>query len=77
MAATIESVKSLSDEELDRLIDAGMKEKQAREERRKQETIARIKELAGTISVTVTIGSTRGRPKGGKKPKDAKVKRAS
>lgn len=74
MPATIESVKSLSDDELDRLIDAGTKEKEAREERRKQETIARIKELAGTISVSVTIGSARGRPKGGKA---AKAKRAS
>lgn len=77
MPVTTESMKSLSDEELDRLIDAGTKEKHAREERRKQETIARIKELAGTISVTVTIGGSRGRPKSGKKPKEAKAKRAS
>ena len=29
---------------------------------RKQETIAKIKELAGAINVTVAIGGVRGRP---------------
>ena len=34
----------------------------ARTERRKQETIAKIKELAGTVGVSVAIGGMRGRP---------------
>ena len=77
MPVTIESVKSLSDDELDRLMKTATEEKEAREERHKQETIARIRELADVIGVTVSIGAARGRPKSGKKPKDAKAKRAS
>ena len=34
----------------------------ARAEKRKQETIAKIKELAGAVGVTVAIGGVRGRP---------------
>ena len=77
MPVTIESVKSLSDDELDRLMKAATEEKAAREERHKQETIARIRELAGVIGVSVTIGAARGRPRSGKKPKEKKAKRAS
>lgn len=77
MPVTTETVKSLSDDELDRLIDTAAKEKNAREERRREETIARIRELADTISITVTIGAARGRPKTVKKPKQAKARRAS
>lgn len=77
MPVTTETIKSLSDNELDRLGDAVMEEKRARKERHKQETIARIRELAGVIGVTVSIGAARGRPKNGKKLKEAKAKRAS
>ena len=77
MPVTIESVKNLSDDELDRLMKTATEEKEAREERHKQETIARIRELADVIGVTVSIGAARGRPKNGKKPKQVKAKRAS
>jgi len=70
MPITIEVVRSLSDDELDRFIDAGVEEKRARSERHKQETIARIKELAGTVGLSISIGGARGRP-GGKKPKQS------
>jgi hypothetical protein len=69
MPVTIDAIRSLSDEELERFIDAGVEEKRARAERHKQETIARIKELAGPIGLVITIGGVRGRPKGGKKAK--------
>jgi hypothetical protein len=77
MPVTTETIKSLSDDELDRLMKIATEEKEAREERHKQETIARIRELAGVIGVSVIIGGARGRPRSGKKPKEAKAKRAS
>jgi len=62
MPITAEMIKSLSDDELDRFIGAAAEEKKARAERRKQETIARIRELAGSVGVRVNIGGARGRP---------------
>jgi hypothetical protein len=62
MPITVETIMSLSDDELNRFVDAGKEEQKARAERRKQETIARIKELAGTVGVRVAIGGARGRP---------------
>ena len=67
MPITIEAVRSLSDDELDRFINSGVEEKRLRAERHKQETIARIKELVGTIGVPISIGGARGRPKGVKR----------
>jgi hypothetical protein len=72
MPVTIEAIKSLLDDDLDRFIDSGMEEKRVRAERRKQETIARIKELAESVGVAVAIGRTRGRSRGGGKSKQAK-----
>jgi hypothetical protein len=62
MSITAEVIKSLSDDELARFVEAGKGEQKARAERKKQETIARIKELAGTVGVRVAIGGARGRP---------------
>jgi hypothetical protein len=62
MSITAEAIKSLSDDELARFVEAGKGEQKARAERKKQETIARIKELAGTVGVRVAIGGARGRP---------------
>ena len=67
MPVTIDAIRSLSDDELDRFIASGTEEKKARAERRKQETIAKIRELAESVSVTVSIGGARGRPKGATK----------
>jgi len=62
MPITDETIKNLSDDELNRVVDAGTREQKARAERKKQETIARIKELAGAVGVRVAIGGARGRP---------------
>lgn len=62
MSITAEAIKSLSDDELDRFIALATEEKQARTERKKQETIARIKQLAGSVGVRIAIGGARGRP---------------
>ncbi len=59
---TIETVKALSDADLSQVVAWAQAEVKARAEKRKQETIAKIKELAGTINVTVAIGGVRGRP---------------
>jgi hypothetical protein len=69
MPVTIEAIRSLSDDDLDKLIDSGVEEKRVRTERRKQETIAKIKELAATVGVPVSFGGTRVRPKAVRKPK--------
>lgn len=69
MPVTIEAIRSLSDDDLDGFIDSGVEEKKARAERRRQQTIAKIRELAESVGLPVSIGGVRGRPKGGKKPK--------
>lgn len=62
MAITVETIKALPDDELDRLIADAGQEKKERTEREKQATIARIRELAGIVGVRVAIGGARGRP---------------
>jgi hypothetical protein len=62
MPITDEAIRSLTDEELNRVVDSGKQEQKARAERKKQETIARIRELAGAVGVRVAIGGARGRP---------------
>ncbi len=60
---TQETVRALSDADLAQVVAWAQAEIKARAEKRKQETIARIKELAGTVGVSVVIGGVRGRPK--------------
>lgn len=62
MSITLETIKTLPDDELDRFIAAATQEKKERTEREKQATIARIKELAGSVGVRISIGGARGRP---------------
>lgn len=62
MSITEEAVKSLPDNELDLFVEAGMEEKKARAERKKQQTIAKIKEMAGSVGVRIAIAGARGRP---------------
>lgn len=62
MPITEEAIKSLPDDELNRFVDAGKQEQKARAERKKQETIARIRQLAGSVGVRIAIGGARGRP---------------
>ena len=59
---TQESVKALSDADLVHVIEWAQQEQKLRAERRKRETIAKIKELAQTVGVSVNIVGTRGRP---------------
>jgi len=60
---TIETVRALSDGDLSQVVAWAQAEIKARAEKRKQETIAKIKELAGAVGVTVAIGGVRGRPR--------------
>ena len=62
MPITPEQIKSLPDDELEKFVEAGRQEQKERAERKKQETIARIKELAGAVGVRIAIGGGRGRP---------------
>jgi hypothetical protein len=59
---TQDTVKALSDAELSQVIAWGQREQQTREAKRKQETIAKIRELAKSIEIGVKIEGTRGRP---------------
>jgi hypothetical protein len=60
---TQETVRALPDADLMQVVAWAQSEIKARAEKRKQETIARIKELAGEVGVSVAIGGVRGRPK--------------
>jgi hypothetical protein len=57
----------LNDKQLDEVNGWTAEEKEERREKHKQETIAKIRELAGSIDMPVRLG-TRGRPP---KPKSA------
>lgn len=59
---TREALHALTDEDLSQVIAWGQEEQKDRAEKRKQETIAKIKELARSIEVGVTLAGTRGRP---------------
>ncbi len=59
---TREALHALTDADLLQVIAWGQEEQKDRAEKRKQETIAKIKELARSIEVGVTLAGTRGRP---------------
>ena len=59
---TQEAIKALSDAELKQIIAWGQQEQEARAAQRKQDTIAKIRQLARSIEVGVKIEGTRGRP---------------
>ncbi|HTR34984.1 MAG TPA: H-NS family nucleoid-associated regulatory protein [Bryobacteraceae bacterium] len=61
MPIATDTIKSLADDELDRLISAAQRERADRAERKRQETIARIRELAETVGIQVAIGGAKGR----------------
>ncbi len=69
---TQESIRALSDSELEQVRGWTESEQKTRAEKRKQETIAKIRELAGSIDIPVRIG-TRGRPP---KAREEKPKKA-
>ena len=59
---TQETVRALADKELTQVIAWAQAETKARTERRKQETIAKIKAMAAEVGVSVAIQGGRGRP---------------
>lgn len=59
---TEDMLKALTDGDLARVIDWAKAEVKMRAERHKQETIAKIRELARSIEVGIKIEGTRGRP---------------
>jgi hypothetical protein len=59
---TLDVVKALTDDELVQVIAWAHAEVKARTEHRKQEAIAKIKALANTVGVSVSIAGGRGRP---------------
>jgi len=65
---TQEAVKQLTDGELVQVITWAQAEQKERADRRKQETIAKIKQMAQAVGVSVNIEGARGRPKGARKP---------
>jgi hypothetical protein len=67
-----ETLRTLADKELSQVILWAQDELREREEKRKQDTIAKIKELAGSVGVQITINGKRGRP--GRKPDAMAVK---
>ncbi len=58
----IDDVRVLPDDELAQVIVWATQERDARTEKRKQDTIARIKEMAASVGVAVSISGQRGRP---------------
>jgi hypothetical protein len=59
---TQDAVTALSDKELVELITWAQAEQKARSDKHKQDTIAKIRELARSIEIGVKIEGTRGRP---------------
>jgi hypothetical protein len=57
-----EDIQALADEQLELVSVWADAEKKARTERTKQQTIARIKEMASAVGIMVSIQSPRGRP---------------
>jgi hypothetical protein len=61
-AITEETIRSLSGSELAAVAEWIRVEEKARAERHKQETLAKIRDLAKSIDVGIKIAGTRGRP---------------
>ena len=59
---TQETVRALADTELVQVIAWAEDEQRVRVDKRKHDTIAKIKEMAGAAGISVSIHSKRGRP---------------
>jgi hypothetical protein len=59
---TQQMVKALTDAELSQMIDWAKEEQNVRTAQRKHETVAKIKELARSVNLDITIAGKRGRP---------------
>ena len=62
-------VQAMSDSDLERIAVLAQAEIEARAKRRKDETIAKIRALAGDHGIVVSIGGTRGKSARGKPKK--------
>lgn len=69
----IDDVRALGEAELEHLIAAAQDELKARAEKRKQEAIAKIKEIAAGVHIAVKFDGQRGRPPKAK-PEEKAVK---
>ena len=69
---TQDAIRTLTDADLSQVVIWAQDEIKARAEKRRQETIAKIKEMAGAVGVSVAIGGVRGRPVGAKAHRPAK-----
>lgn len=68
-------VRAMSDADLARFVLAAQAEIAARERKRKEDAIAKIRALAGEAGLSVAIEGARGRP-GGRSPRPAAKKTA-
>ena len=59
---TLEAIRALSSNQLELVEGWVREERKARTERHKQETLAKIRELARSIEVGIKIAGVRGRP---------------
>jgi hypothetical protein len=59
---TQETIRTLSEKDLSQVITWAQDELKVRADQRKHDTIAKIRELAGAVGVSVTINGRRGRP---------------
>ncbi len=70
---TEQAIRALVDQDLSQVIGWAEDELRVRADKRKHDTLAKIKELAGAVGLSITINSRRGRPP---KAKDAAAKTA-
>jgi hypothetical protein len=59
---TEQAIRTLVDQDLTQVIVWAEDELRLRAEKRKHDTIAKIRELAGTVGLSIAINSKRGRP---------------
>lgn len=71
---TRDMVKALPDGELAQVVAWAQEEQKERAEKRKQDTIARIRDLARSIDVNIRIEGTRGRPPKAERSSDHKAR---
>lgn len=77
MTTTEDSIKAMTDKDLSAFILVAQAEKARREQQRKDETIAKIRALAGAEGLTVSIAGLRGqRPRTKQRPKSGKSARS-
>ncbi len=59
---TEQAVTTLADQDLSQVIVWAEDEQRLRADKRKHDTLAKIKELAGAVGLSITINGRRGRP---------------